>query len=210
MCKGACEVMFGTHISNVVGKWVKTSPVKDWYQIGIDAFEADDHETAIRNWEVSAKQGSAEAQYSLGAMHEHGYGGHKNYQKAIYWYSMAADNGHHIAQHNLGVLYANGQGVRRDYRMAKNLWLASAQQRFLAAQVKLGALYRHGYGVPKDYAMAYAWYHLAAVQGDEEGKKNRNGVAKQMKQKEIELAQRIFREFYEKYVVRCQSNSQID
>lgn len=199
--------MWGTHITSVVGKWVKTSPVKDNYQAGIDAFEAGDYETAILNWDVSAKQGSSAAQHSLGAMYENGHGVPRNYQKAIHWYTMAANNGHSIAQHNLGVLYANGQGVRQDYRKAKELWLTSAQQRFLAAQVKLGALYHHGYGLSKDYAMAYAWYHLAAVQGDEQGKVNRNLIAEQMKPKELELAQRIFRGFYEKYVVRCQTNN---
>lgn len=199
--------MWGTHITNVVGKWVKNSPVKNWYQIGIDAFDTGDYETAILNWEVAAKQGFAAAQHSLGAIYENGHGVPKNYQKAVYWYSMAADNGHTIAQHNLGVLYANGQGVRRDYKMAKDLWLASAQQRFLAAQVKLGTLYCHGYGVSKDHAVAYAWYQLAAVQGDKYGKINRNALAEQMKPKELELAQRIFRGFYEKYVVRCQPNN---
>jgi TPR repeat protein len=199
--------MWGTHITNVVGKWVKPSTVKDSYRIGINAFEAGDYETAFLNWEISAKQGFAAAQHSLGAMYEHGHGAPQDYQKAIYWYGKAAESGHSIALHNLGVLYANGQGVRRDYRVAKDLWFASAQQRFLAAQVKLGTLYRHGYGIPKDYAMAYAWYQLAAVQGDEQGKINRHTLAEQMKPKEIELAQRIFREFYEKYVVRCQPSN---
>jgi TPR repeat protein len=77
----------------------------------------------------------------------------------------------------------------------------------LAAQVKLGTLHRQGYGIPKDYAMAYAWYQLAAVQGDEQGKIHRNALAEQMQPKELELAQRIFREFYEKYVVRRQPSN---
>lgn len=194
--------MWGTNITTVVGKWVKPASSGHYYQTGVEAFDAGNYLAAFQTWESLAKQGFVAAQHNLAAMYENGYGVERNYQKAVYWYRKAADKGHSVAQHNLGVLCGNGQGIKRDLQAAKEWWFAAAQQRFLPAQVKLGMVYQYGYGASKDDAMAYAWYNLAAAQGDEQGKVNRDVLAKKMTLEQLELAQRIFREFYEKYVVR--------
>ncbi len=44
--------------------------------------------------------------------------------------------------------------------------MKSAQEGSVSAQKILGAMYYDGDGVPKDLKKAYAWYSLAALQGD--------------------------------------------
>ena len=174
------------------------------YQEGVDAFENGIYLVAFEKWEPLATVGIPDAQHNLGALYEYGQGVPQNYPEAAKWYYRAAEQGHSIAQHNLGVLYANGQGVPQDYLEAEKWWRRSAEQRFVPAQIKLGTLYYHGYGVAQDYATAYAWFNLGAAQGDSNGQENRTILAKQMTAPQIERAQRLFREYYQKYVVLYQ------
>ena len=57
----------------------------------------------------AADQGSANAQYNLGEMYQHGQGVTQDYQKATEYYQKAADQGHDAAQANLSVMRKNGQ-----------------------------------------------------------------------------------------------------
>ena len=41
-------------------------------------------------------------------------------------------------------------------------------------QYNLGQMYYFGNGAPKDAVQAYAWYHLALANGDEDAKKLRD------------------------------------
>ena len=54
-------------------------------------------------------------------------------------------------------------------------------------------MYRKGKGVPKDYVAAYAWFNLAAYNGDRVGgafgSKNRDLLAKKMTPEQIAKAQ---------------------
>jgi TPR repeat protein len=70
----------------------------------------------------------------------------------------------------------------------------AAAQRYAGAQYNIGVLYDHGKGVPKDTVQAYMWYDLAASNGDEGGKKNRDLIAKEMTPEQIAEAKRLAKE----------------
>ena len=59
-------------------------------------------------------------------------------------------------------------------------------------------MYGNGYGVPQGYLEAYMWYNLAAAEGNETARKNRDIVAKQMTPADISKAQKLAREWMEK------------
>lgn len=201
--------MWKKRISGLVLKFTKPSTRMREYQEGVDAFERGDYLAAYEKWEPLATLGIADAQHNLGALYEYGHGVPQNYAEAAKWYRRAAEQGHSTAQHNLGVLYANGQGVAQHYGYAGQWWQKAAEQRFIPAQVKLGLLYYNGYGVARNYATAYAWFNLGAVQGDATGQRCRDLLAKQMSAEQLEKAHRLFRQYYERYVVLYRSQRSV-
>ena len=64
-----------------------------------------------------------------------------------------------------------------------------------AAQNTLGVAYVKGEGVPQDYVLAHMWFNLAAAQGNEDARQNRDGVAKLMTPDQIAEAQRLARQW---------------
>ncbi len=56
-------------------------------------------------------------------------------------------------------------------------------------------MYSQGQGVPKDSVQAYAWYTLAAGQGDDLADKFKNYLEKSMTLDELAEAQRLAREW---------------
>ncbi|WP_455220270.1 tetratricopeptide repeat protein [Kaarinaea lacus] len=93
------------------------------FSIAISAFEANDYETARREFEALANQGQAEAQRFLGHMYDKGLGVPQDYDKAIEWYRKAAKQRDPAAQYHLGLKYANGHGVTESQKQAY-IWFA--------------------------------------------------------------------------------------
>ena len=56
-----------------------------------------------------------------------------------------------------------------------------------------------GEGVPKDYVQAYAWYNIAAAQGNETAKENLEIITKKMPTAGITKAQELSLEYWEAY-----------
>lgn len=77
----------------------------------------------------------------------------------------------------------------------------AAEQGDADAQNNLGMLYAQGQGVPKDYVRAYAWFNVSAAQEDLTAQGNRNTAAEKMAPSKLEEAQKLSREYFEKYVV---------
>jgi TPR repeat protein len=74
------------------------------FQKGLAAYNSRDYATALREWTQLAKQGDADAQYSLGVMYNNGRGVLQDYEAAVKWYTLAAGQGKTNAQMNLGVM----------------------------------------------------------------------------------------------------------
>ena len=67
------------------------------------------------------------------------------------------------------------------------------------AQFNLGFMYGTGEGIPKDYVQAYAWFNIAAAQGDETAKENLEIITKVMSTADIAKAQELSLEYWEAY-----------
>ena len=60
-------------------------------------------------------------------------------------------------------------------------------------------MYATGEGVPEDDAKAYAWLSIAAAQGNELAKENKDIVTERMTRAQIAEAQKLSREYWEAY-----------
>ena len=56
-------------------------------------------------------------------------------------------------------------------------------------------MYGYGYGVKQDYTRALMWWAIAASQGDETARKNRDIVEKKMSSADVSKAQKLAREW---------------
>ncbi len=59
-------------------------------------------------------------------------------------------------------------------------------------------MYAKGEGVPQDYVQTHMWFNLAAAQGHEDARKNRDIAAESMTPADISEAQRLAREWVPK------------
>lgn len=133
---------------------------------GDDAYQRGDYTTAIREWELMAEQGVADAQFNLGWIYDEGRGVPQDYKAAVKWYTLAAKQGYVYAQYNLGVMFDEGEDVPHNYENAVKWYTLAAKQGYVFAQCNLGVMYDEGRGVQQDYQTAVKWYTLAAEQGD--------------------------------------------
>lgn len=113
--------------------------------------------------------GDADAQFTLGTLHEEGRYVLQSYEMAARWYRRAAAQGRLDAQLKLGSLYYEG----RDFPRGSPLMLewrrrAAVQGRAEAAfnlTAVFGSLYAKSQGFPRDYKKALEGYLPAAEQG---------------------------------------------
>lgn len=154
------------------------------YNSGLKHYENGEYEKAAALWKRAAAQGSAEAQYGLGLLHETGNGVYKNEIEALKWYDKAAEQGYVDAEKRaddlvqyldnpyvrqelfeIGKNYYWGYGVERSYEKALKWLLRAANQGSPGAQYHLGEMCYYGYGVKQDLKAAEKWYRLAASNG---------------------------------------------
>jgi TPR repeat protein len=137
---------------------------------GVQAYEAGDYATALKEFMPLAEQGQASAQAAVGQMYFEGKGVAANPAEAAKWLQPASKAGNARAQFLLGKLYLSGEGVPANPTFAVALTKAAADQGLAQAQFDLCSLYYQGVGVPKDQVQAYLYASLAAQQGNEDGK----------------------------------------
>lgn len=125
-----------------------------------------DMNLAIQWYSRSADGGYPMALFTLGNMHLKGDGVPRDVSTAMALFERAAAQGHPQAQYNLGVYYY-GQGGEAGYRRAEDWFLRAASQGEPSSQYALGRLYSAPHaGVRLDRVRAYAWYSLAATNGN--------------------------------------------
>lgn len=115
--------------------------------------------------EKKAKEGDAEAQFSLGLIYAKGDGVAQDYLKAMKWLKKAAEQNHIKALFNLGLIHLYGAGVPKSEAEAATWFRYAAEGGYAKAQVKLGLMYRDGIGVPQDVPEAKKWLKMAVDQG---------------------------------------------
>ena len=99
---------------------------------GLEAYDAGDYATAMKEWKPLAEQGDASVQYNLGYMYRYGEGVLPDNAEALKWFRLAAEkgtveHGTEQAQAILGLMYQNGMGVLQD-NVKAHMWtnIASA------------------------------------------------------------------------------------
>ena len=100
-------------------------------------------------------------------------------------------------------MYEKGRGVPQNDKTAAKWWKLSAEQGLADAQYNLGLMYEKGRGVIQDNVYAHMWGNLAASNGDENGAKLRDLVAKIMTPSQLEKAQDFARECVKKNYKGC-------
>ena len=146
-----------------------------------------------------AEQGNSSDQLLLGAFYYFGQGVSKDYKEAVKWLRKSADQGNAAAQRLLGCCYDLGQGVPKDYKEAVKWFRKSAEQGDEFAQYGLGFCYKEGKGVSKDYVQAYMWFNLSLAEIDNASvKETIDNLEKEMTREQIEEAQKLSREWFNK------------
>jgi len=62
------------------------------FQLGLEAYEKGDYQTAFKEFKALAGQGDADAQFCLGVMYVNGQGVPKDYIQAHMWLNLAGVN----------------------------------------------------------------------------------------------------------------------
>ena len=110
-----------------------------------------------------------------------------------------AEQGDKYVQWSLGYDYETVRGVPQDIKEAVKWYRKAAEQGYAEAQHDLGMAYYKGQGVLKDTVTAYAWFNVAVANGDEDGSKVRDLVAKDMTPEQIAEAQKLSKVWFELY-----------
>jgi len=166
-----------------------------------------DYQGAAQMYRLSADQGNSSAQYNLGKMFQEGLGVARDTVLAAQWYVLAARQGEASAQFSLGFLYVNDPtvtcasviprdcvamfGEDPDPALGAIWYRLAAEQGFSEAQNNLGTLYGAGVGVPQDNAEAFAWFSIAADQGNDAAVANRDLAASRMTPEALSAAQQL-------------------
>jgi localization factor PodJL len=137
------------------------------YQLGLQALENGDAETAAILLRRAAEQGVPAAQYRFAKLLETGEGVDQDLEAARRWTERAANAGHRRAMHNLGVMYYYGTGVAENIETAARWFQEAALLGLRDSQFNLALLYETGDGVPLSLPDAYAWFTIAGQTGSD-------------------------------------------
>ncbi|MCR4672831.1 MAG: SseB family protein [Lachnospiraceae bacterium] len=110
------------------------------YNMGMDAQDDGDDDSAFNYFRQAAELGSAEAMFSTGLCYENGEGTEMDKGLAAQYYEKAAEAGNIAACFNLGYMYYNGTGVRKDTSKGVELIRKAADEGDEAASEFLEAI----------------------------------------------------------------------
>lgn len=168
---------------------------------GRAAFDRGDYKSAMRLLLPLAAEGNSDAQVIVGEIFYHEREGQRDDAQALKWFKLAADKDHPVAQLHLGEMYAQGHGLPQDVSEGVRWYQLAAEQGHPKAQYNLGVAYAKGEGIPLDRVKAHMWFNLATsrLTADSSNRalasKNRDFMAGQMTQEELNSAQRLAREW---------------
>jgi Sel1 repeat len=135
----ACQDM--KQIKSQLPNPVRDFTEKDPYIIGLRWYEYGEYDIARKYWELLAKDGDCDAEFSFGLLYFEGRAVSNSYEKAREWWDKAANQGQPQAQVALGVMYAHGEIPYSVFQCGR------------------------GCGAEKDLVMAYKWLGLASASG---------------------------------------------
>lgn len=116
---------------------------------------------------ANAKQGDAQAQYTLGMMYQNGAGVAPDDSQARYWLEKSAYQDEVKAQAELGRMYLTGFGGEQDAEKG-NYWLKhAADQGDLTGELYWGMIY-HDSTDPQKFQKAQEYLNKACAAGKQE------------------------------------------
>lgn len=124
-----------------------------------------DKATSLREIQVKAERGNAQAQVELGKIYRIGGPLGQNYEQSANWFMKSAKGGYSMGQYFLAQAYDEGQGLSQNSTEAIKWFHKAAEQGVAGAQYQLGIKYTLGQEVSKDFQQAVLWYRKAAEQG---------------------------------------------
>ncbi len=139
---------------------------EELYQMGKDAYAAEDYAQTLEYYQQAADLGLADAVNSIGFLYTNGNGVKQSWEKAFEFFQQAADMGYAPALCNLGKMYQNGLGVEQSYEKAFEYFQQSADLDFPGGYGGLAYLYYYGDGVEQSYEKAVEYLQLGADMGD--------------------------------------------
>ena len=159
------------------------------YQEGRDAFDRGEYSSALKEFEILAKQNDPRGQYALAVMYDLGEGVSQNSKEATRYYRLAAEQDFADAQNNLGVAYDQGEGVDKDFKEAMKWYLLAAERGNKDAPNNIGVLHMIGFGVPRSFEKAHTWFTIAGAT-DSEAIRNKNFVEKKLTPEQLAESKR--------------------
>lgn len=128
----------------------------------------EDQEKGIKYLTLSATNGFAPAQTTLGTMNSKGIGVQKDTAKALKWFRYAAAQKDPMGQIALGSRYLFGKGVNKNPELGLELFKTAANQGDPRAQIYLATIYmfdaRYSLGIGPNLPRAYQWTITSLMQ----------------------------------------------
>ncbi len=148
--------------------------------------------TAAQWYRKAAERGLAPAQLRLAFLYQKGVGVQRDLDRARAWYLRAAEQGNVTAMHNLAVLTADN---KPDYATAAQWFKKAAEYGLLNSQFNLALLLSRGLGVQQNLVAAYAWFAIAAAQGDNDAAMRRDDLGARLNSDQLATARAMAASF---------------
>lgn len=174
-------------------------PTISWsadFETGMIAYENQDYDRDLSEFQILAEEGHVNAQFILGMMYTRGEGVPKNAEAETKWLRRAAEQGHSEAQYHLSVRYFGGTTILPKNDAQAVMWARrSAEQGDDKGQSMLALMYTLGRGVPQDIISSYMWWYLSASKSsDPKAMRTVNSLAALLTDSQLVEARRRDRE----------------
>jgi TPR repeat protein len=161
-----------------------------------------DYKEASRLYEKDASEGGYQSAHALALLYLDGNGVIKDVEEALKWLKKSSEGGYMEAKKSLGSMYDDGNVVDVDRVTASKYYLEVALSGDVDYQRLMGVRFQEGLGVSGDanpdlsgdLNEAYAWFNIAASNGDTQAAGLREDVAKSLDSERILAAQKRSRE----------------
>jgi TPR repeat protein len=135
-----------------------------------------------------AREGNAQAQFSLAMIHDQGYLLPRSPKKAAHWLTKAAEQNLPAACLYLGIKYEFGNGVEQNKKIAEKWYKKPAEKNWAMAQYLLAELYLNEKETTRAQLIdAAAWLQLASEQDYPGAKEKLQEIMQQLMPEEKKL-----------------------
>ncbi|WP_368231431.1 tetratricopeptide repeat protein [Aeromonas sp. s3] len=154
------------------------------YQLSLQQSDS----VAREHWLTRAAEGGfSEAQLALAQWQQE----QGDLVTARQYFALAAAQGNVDAHYAYGEMLRLGLGGKEDYPQALKEYRQAANAQHRSAQYRMGMMREQGLGAPRNRLHAYAWYLLAATDGNSEASEARDELEKGMTEKEKSAGQKL-------------------